>query len=434
MVPSNSHNSATSAHFSQAVSRSNELLSCCKTAWKIQQQRQPQPLDQPPPPIPVFRLAETTHGRPPTALMILEEGLTLLRAMEFGLKQLQVLVRRRGHTNDPTQEIAMLVQQLEQDTQELTDFCQQLLQTRRRSKQAQRHWEFVVQWFQQVANHYSTQLQSCLKVRGDVLTEQAQQRKKLLVDPKQKKKSLAAGGRRSASSTATPLFDSPLFTAQSNGGGHSTTSAARAAAAAAPHSMNNGYSQNGATTTNGYSGHSTSSAPTSSTSSYYGGGGSGGGGYGGGGYGGGGGGGYGSTGIVGGTGMRQRKAETVASTTMTMDYSMQQEEEEEEKVHQQIQQRKQQRETQQRLNEAQQAETTLGELGQLFGKMSSLISAQGEVLEKIEDDVEAAHADIMAGQEELTNLYSLKKGNRPLIIKTFLILNFLIIFMKAYRR
>ena len=37
-------------------------------------------------------------------------------------------------------------------------------------------------------------------------------------------------------------------------------------------------------------------------------------------------------------------------------------------------------------------------------------------------------------QEELTKLYSIKKGNRPLIIKTFLILNFLIVFMKAYAR
>jgi hypothetical protein len=432
-----SNNRATSAGFSQAVSRSKELLSCCTTAWKIQQKQQPQPLDQPPPPIPVFRLAQT-NGRPPASLVILEEGLTLLRAMEFGLKQLQVLVRRRGHTNDPTQEIATIAQQLEQDTKELADFCEQLLQTRRRSKQAKRHWEFVVQWFQQVANHYSTQLQSCLKVRGDVLTDQAQQRKKLQFDPKQKKN--AAGRRPASSSTATPLFDNPLFTAQSNngngngngGGGHSSSAAARAA----PHSMNNGYSQNGNGTTsknNGYSGYSSSSAPTSATSSYYGGGGGGGGGYGGG-YGGGGGG-YGSTAVVGGIGMRQRKAETVASTSTTMDYTMQQpdQEEEEEKVHQQIQQRKQQRETQQRLNEAQQAETMLGELGQLFGKMSNLISAQGEVLEKIEDDVEAAHADIIAGQEELTNLYSLKKGNRPLIIKTFVILNFLIIFMKAYK-
>lgn len=118
---------------------------------------------------------------------------------------------------------------------------------------------------------------------------------------------------------------------------------------------------------------------------------------------------------------------------MTMDYSSQQQEEEE-KIHHQIQQRQQQRQTQQRLDEARQAETMLGELGQVFGKMSTLISQQGEILEKIEDDVEAAHTDVIAGQEELTNLYSLKKGNRPLIIKVFLILNFLIVFMKAYKR
>ncbi len=429
MIPSSSNGSALTTSFDHSVSRSNELISCCKTAWKIQQQEQP--LGQPPPPKPIFQLANT-HGEPPPSLSILEEGLTLLRAMEYGLKQLQVLVRRRGHTNDPTQDIAMLVQQMEQDTQELTDFCQQLLQTRRRSKQATRHWEFVVQWFQQVANHYSTQLQSCLKVRGDVLAEQAQQRKKLMVDPKQKRS--APGNRRIASSTATPLFDSPLFAQPYQ---------------RPPHSAN-GHSQNG--TTNG-GGYSSVSAPTSSASSYYGGAGipatagtgstvaaaaittTSAGGYGGA-YGGGG---YGATstssiGVVGGTGIRQRKGDTVASHTDTtsIDYTLQQEEEE--KVHHQIQLRKQKRHTQQRLNEAQQAETMLGELGQLFGKMSNLISQQGEVLEKIEDDVEAAHADIIAGQEELTNLYSLKKGNRPLIIKTFLILNFLIIFMRAYKK
>jgi syntaxin 5 len=85
------------------------------------------------------------------------------------------------------------------------------------------------------------------------------------------------------------------------------------------------------------------------------------------------------------------------------------------------------------LDEARQAETALGELGTLFGKMSSLIVEQGETLEKIEDDVEAAHADVMAGQDEIAKLYSIKKGNRPLIIKTFAILIFLIIFMRGYK-
>jgi syntaxin 5 len=110
------------------------------------------------------------------------------------------------------------------------------------------------------------------------------------------------------------------------------------------------------------------------------------------------------------------------------------EQEEEEKIHTKIQMRQQKRQTQQRLEEAQEAETMLGELGQMFGKMSTLISQQGEVLEKIEDDAELALTDVTAGQEELTKLYGLKKGNRPLIIKTFLILNFLIIFMKAYSK
>ena len=119
-----------------------------------------------------------------------------------------------------------------------------------------------------------------------------------------------------------------------------------------------------------------------------------------------------------------------SSSSSAIDYQQQ----EEEKIHFQIQQRQQQRETQQRLDEAQQAESMLGELGQLFGKMSSLIVQQGETLEKIEDDVEAAHADIMAGQEEITKLYHIKKGNRPLIIKTFAILIFLIIFMRAYKK
>merc|ERR1712008_596089 len=99
----------------------------------------------------------------------------------------------------------------------------------------------------------------------------------------------------------------------------------------------------------------------------------------------------------------------------------------------QIQQRQQQRQTQQRLDEARQAETALGELGQLFGKMSSLLVQQGETLEKIEDDVEAAHADVAAGREEIGKLYMIKKGNRPLIIKIFVILIFLIFFMKGYQ-
>eukprot|EP00934_Nitzschia_sp_Nitz4_P003864 Nitzschia sp. Nitz4//scaffold126_size65214//63663//65018//NITZ4_006170-RA/size65214-processed-gene-0.46-mRNA-1//-1//CDS//3329534731//3854//frame0 len=423
--------------FNHAVSRSNELVSCCKTAWKIQKQRELQQGDPMPVP-PVFQLASPSTPAP-HSLLILEEGLTLLRAMEFGLKKLQGLVRRRGHTNDPTNEIATLVKQLEQDTKELTNFCQQLLQARRSSKQDKQHWELVVQWFQSVASHYSKQLQTCLKLRGDVLADQAQQRKKFLADgmssnaaatasnnlaspirgPHMANSSLASA--RSAAA-ATPLFDTPLFATSPPPSHHQTTAGVTTPTQAnAPVPSSNAAAANPyrRTTTNC---NTSSRYPSSTAPPAYGG-------YGGG-YAS-----YTSTAATS-TGMRQRKGQTVTTTSTTDSTTGAPEPylEEEEKIHEQIQQRKYQRQTQQRLDEARQVETKLGELGQVFGKMANLISQQGEVMEKIEDDVENAHHEVVAAQEELSNLYSLKKGNRPLIIKVFLVLNFLIIFMRAYKK
>lgn len=65
--------------------------------------------------------------------------------------------------------------------------------------------------------------------------------------------------------------------------------------------------------------------------------------------------------------------------------------------------------------------------------MQTLISEQSEVIDKIEDDVEAAALDVQAGQDSISHVYSLKKGNRPLIIRVFGILIFVIIFMRFYR-
>jgi hypothetical protein len=404
-----------------AVSRSQELLSCAKTSWKITQQKQHQQGTATAAPTPNFQLASPSDPAPPD-LVLLEDGLTLLRSMEYGLKQLQLLVRRRGHTNDPTQDIATLTSQLEQDTQELTEFCQSLLQKRRRSPQERKHWEYVVQWFQQIAAHYSGQLQECLKLRGEILTEQAQQRRKLTaVDGK--------SGKRQAphlrgTVTATPLFDSPLFTAPPPKGpahlrGPPSNGNGAAKRPPEPPSYNNSHN-NGATATAPspyYNGGGYGGAMQQTTTPGYGSG------YGGGGY-------SGASTYGNDMGMRQRRGGNVPNTTSTI--PVQEQQEEEEKVHSQIQMRQHKRETQQRLNEARQAETMLGELGQMFGKMSTLISQQGETLEKIEDDVECALGDVTAGQEELTKLYGIKKGNRPLIIKTFAILNFLIIFMRAY--
>ena len=58
---------------------------------------------------------------------------------------------------------------------------------------------------------------------------------------------------------------------------------------------------------------------------------------------------------------------------------------------------------------------------------------QSSQIDKIEDDVEAASLDVQKGQEAIHKVYSLKKGNRPLILRVFGILIFVIIFMRFYR-
>jgi hypothetical protein len=90
-----------------------------------------------------------------------------------------------------------------------------------------------------------------------------------------------------------------------------------------------------------------------------------------------------------------------------------------------ISQRREQRATQARAQQARLAERSIAELGGMFTKMSTLISQQGEVLERIEDNVEAAGMDIDAGHDELVKVYGMTKDNRGLVLKVFGILFFL---------
>ena len=85
-----------------------------------------------------------------------------------------------------------------------------------------------------------------------------------------------------------------------------------------------------------------------------------------------------------------------------------------------------------RADMARQTESKLAELSSLFGKMSTLIVKQGETLEKIEDDVEAAVDYVNEGHEQIITLYEITRNNRSLIIKVFAILIGLILFMRFY--
>jgi len=98
----------------------------------------------------------------------------------------------------------------------------------------------------------------------------------------------------------------------------------------------------------------------------------------------------------------------------------------------QVKARRHKRQTANRLEVARQAEKSLAELTSMFGKMSTLIASQSEIVEKIEDEVGIAMGHVDDGADEITKLYKMTEGNRALIFKVFGILIFFIVFMKWY--
>ena len=475
----NSNNNNTSkngeASFSHAVSRSVELLSCGKTALKIAKAQHAGEDDyggtmwwacQQPNNLALcsWKVDKNSYHHQPQQKSHLdglcEDGLSLLRTMDAELNQLESLVRRRGHTNDPTEEIAASVRRLETDAKELSSLVKTGFAMPRASAQYQRHNQLIASWMESVAGKQMAKLKEILKVRGNVLADQAQRRKLLNPQgPGQSNDSTnnsngngtagqngvhshnmgAASNRATQPKRIAPrAMDTPLFNMAPLPKPNAYSNQPNGSARAAPPSS--------APAVNGGSSNVTRPAQTTATPTYartnpYGGGpssagmgGGYGGGYGGGGYGGAGNGGYYGAGGASssGEGMRQRRSNRPTSSHDHQ--NSQQEEDAAAQVQAQIQQRQQQRQTQNRLQEAQQAERTLAELGTMFTKMTSLISQQGEVLEKVEDDVEAGLQEIIGGQSEIQTLYAIKKGNRGLIIKLFSLLIFLIIFMRFYAR
>ena len=403
---------------SHAVSRTSELLSCARTALKIAKVRNP-----PPSPhdwwfIEASELElhqEQNHSQHqqqshPQISVLSEDGLTLLRAMQVSLETLQLLVKRRGHVNDPTHEIASCTQQLETDAKELSTIVEQL-KAFRSTGQHQKHLTLVAEWLQSTALQHTARLKEILKVRGTVLADQAQRRK--LWNPQPVK---VVGA---STATQKTLQESPLFTvttSKPNG----RISARNGRVAPTRHGSFNGASSGVAATLAGNDAAGTVSAPTSS--------------FGGSGYGGGSSTGYGGYYGAAATsaanmGIRQRRPNASNSSNNNNGTLVNSEVA---AVQEQVQVRHEKRQTQTRLEHAKQAEKSLAELSTLFGKMSNLIVSQGETLDKIEDDVEAAHTDVAAGQAEIQILYSLKKGNRALILKTFAVVIFVILFMRLY--
>lgn len=489
---------------SHAVNRTNELLSCARTAFKIAQQKRRQfqqsqqhqqqsngnsnwkkskedgdlipewMLDLNPndltlyvPPPPSFSQLDENDGsgnNNNSTQQQMKDAQSLLKILDSHLEDLHSLVRRRGHTNDPTLEIQSLLEKFQSIGVELKEGISALRSAGttpiennsgekiKSSGQRRRHYELLSDRLENDAKERMDKLKKELETRSQVLRDQNFHRRKLLGNTANNNRtamkngglggavnlgstgygvgrttSAGAGIGRvnqlpaktalGAAASASQRFQSPLFTM--------TASNAKSSSSAPPSMNGNGtassssnkppsYSSGASRGHSGYAGYGGAAASAA---------------------------GYGGTSTAPSfsMGMRQRKQQQSLTqqnlSSLQIDRGHDNDDEDKyskSTTQQQIQMRRQNRETQSRLASARLAEKSIAELGVMFTKMSTLISQQGEVLERIEDDVERAGGDIDAGHEEIVKLYGMTKGNRGLILKVFGILIFFIVFMKLY--
>merc|ERR1719188_1442015 len=85
-----------------------------------------------------------------------------------------------------------------------------------------------------------------------------------------------------------------------------------------------------------------------------------------------------------------------------------------------------------RAEAVQNVQKTIGELAQMFQKMAVLVTAQEEMIQRIDSDVDNTLSNVDAAQENLLKYFKYISSNRALIIKVFLILIFFVIFFVVF--
>ena len=412
------------------------------------------------------------------------DALQVLSHSDSSLQSLSTLVRRRGHTNDPTLEMQNNIQRFQTFMKELhalsTAIATHGSGSRGRAgknKQRQRHYELVSLWLQNCGKERMVRFQEAMDMRGEVLKAQVRRRKLLEGRNNQTSQSSQSNGSnantnvnvsnvtKNISKPKASQFNSPLFTMTTNPPSSipppkpkpSTIPTTSTSTSKAPLTLNgnsNGYpahahppnmvpppsknpppppsfpSSTSRTTTTTTTTATTAQSSVPAYGSYYGNStynGSYGGGYG---------------GVANHQdGMRRRNNTSSFQSQQQqpqMNYNnnnsqyQEQQQQQDQQQHVQAQQYEQRSQTRQRLEEARKAERSIAELTQIFGKMASLVSTQEEVLDNIEYDVENSLMETEGASKEIGKLYEMKQGNRGLILKTFGILIFMIIFMRFY--
>eukprot|EP00816_Leptocylindrus_hargravesii_P005780 CAMPEP_0196806964 /NCGR_PEP_ID=MMETSP1362-20130617/6902_1 /TAXON_ID=163516 /ORGANISM="Leptocylindrus danicus, Strain CCMP1856" /LENGTH=466 /DNA_ID=CAMNT_0042180671 /DNA_START=1 /DNA_END=1398 /DNA_ORIENTATION=+ len=458
LLPSNNNNANRSTHQStynhnHAVSRSKELLACARTALRQIQNEQNKnsasdgghsttthvnlKLQIKPNQLQLWKATNVNqqHEYGPQNIL-LEDASIAVQATERSVTNLERLVRRRGHTNDPTGDIDACMADFKSCMGEIMASAQSIRNVankkNHRQLQCRKHYQVIATSVEGRGKELTERFQKALAVRSHVLKMQAQ-RKKMLVTTSTSSATAAANNNPSSSKNSvnknkstvssaynnmqqSAQFNSPLFTmtglhAPSNrgiqnsnvGNGKSTSTSPYADADADADAAVNGtssanmgmrrrvgHSTSTSTSSNGSSAYSYSKQSSSSYYRNH----------------------YSSNYNTGNGSSSSNPYQDTSASSMQA----------------QVQERKAARDTKARLDNARQVESAIAELGQMFGKMANLVASQQEVVDKIEDDIEAAAVQVNAGADEIQKVYTMVQGNRGLIIKVFALLIFFILF------
>lgn len=77
-------------------------------------------------------------------------------------------------------------------------------------------------------------------------------------------------------------------------------------------------------------------------------------------------------------------------------------------------------------------EATINELGTIYQQLATMVSEQGETVQRIDMNIENMHYNIERGQSELAKYLRSISSNRWLMIKLFAILIVFIIFWSVF--
>lgn len=85
-----------------------------------------------------------------------------------------------------------------------------------------------------------------------------------------------------------------------------------------------------------------------------------------------------------------------------------------------------------RVEAVQSVQRTIGELAQMFQKMAVMVTAQEEMIQRIDHDVDDTLSNVNSAQDDLLKYFHHISSNRGLILKVFLILIFFVVFFVVF--